>query len=78
MLVIHKYPPATAPAIIDWYRRRLFQNAVFTGDCAEPRRYHFDYLVATRISSTRLLPHCGSIAAEFGNIVVIAASPNDS
>jgi hypothetical protein len=74
-VVINKFVPAEPHDVLEWYRRRLFQEALFANGCTDPAPYRVDYLIAATDSARMLTPTCGPIVFEHAGIAVIRRTP---
>lgn len=78
LLVMNKFIPAEAHDVLEWYRRRQFQEHLFAKGCAGDDAYRVDYLIASKATAQELAATCGQIVFEHADVAVIrhdAASP---
>jgi hypothetical protein len=71
LLVMNKFVPSSPDAILEWYRRRLFQNELFTDGCKRGPDYRVDYLIASSDAAETLIRTCGPVVFEHENLSVI-------
>lgn len=71
LLVMNKFIPAEPKDVLEWYRRRLFQEHVFAQGCSSSDAYHVDYLIAASATAQALAPACGPIVFEHADVAII-------
>jgi hypothetical protein len=75
LLVMNKFIPSLPDGILEWYRRRLFQNDVFANGCQADAPYRVSFLIAEASAARTLAATCGPIVFEHGSLAVVR---NDS
>jgi hypothetical protein len=75
LLVLNKFVPSAPQEILEWYRRRLFQDALFANGCAEATAYRVDYLIASSALAHGALEDCGAVVFEHGDVALIQREP---
>lgn len=71
LLVMNKFIPAEPHDVLEWYRRRKFQEQLFAQGCTSDGAYHVDYLIAAKATAQELAPTCGQIVFEHADVAVI-------
>jgi hypothetical protein len=73
LLVLHKFVPATNAGVLEWYRRRNFQQALFADGCAQ-MTYPVTHIVVAAPAAPELARSCGEVAFKDGRYAVVTVS----
>jgi hypothetical protein len=74
LLVLHKFVPTTNAGVLEWYRRRQFQESLFAHGCTR-MTYPVTHLVVSVAAAPALAESCGEVVFDDGRYAVVAVRP---